>query len=144
MARQIVFVDDITGETGAETVSFGWDGRYFNIDLTMEGRDELESLLAPYLHFGQDEGKMELGGRPKKPTASLHDPDHGKHSREELDACTAWASEKKLNLNERGRIPADVWRAWRQDDVGLLRPGRLPGTKPTPRQELLDDIAAAS
>ncbi|GAA3796443.1 Lsr2 family protein [Streptomyces coacervatus] len=100
MARKTVIISDLSGEEGAEEVSFSWDGQAYTIDLLETEKGELAKLLAPYL---KEEFKVKAGtikATPKKKDAGL-------------DAATvrAWVLENGVKdpdgkpLSDRGRVP---------------------------------------
>lgn len=143
MAKQIMVVDDITGEPDADTVTIGYGGRAYNIDLTEEGRAELKQLLRPYIQFGQDVGQMTIHEDKRRRTQPLerHHPESGRHTKEEVAALKKWAAKLGIEV-PLARIPNDIWAAWRADKIELLRPGRLPDSEPSPRQKKVDEAMA--
>jgi Lsr2 len=54
MAQQttVRFIDDLDGSEAAGTITFGLDGRTYEIDLSDENADKLRHALAPYLEQG--------------------------------------------------------------------------------------------
>lgn len=128
MARKVLTIDDITGEEGAAAVDFALRGVEYRIDLTEEGEQELVDLLTPYIEAGE-----RVGGKAK-PARAKPDPDahldHGSHSKEEVAAVKAFMAKHNIYwsgmASGAGRVPVDIWSAWRNNDLGRLRPGRLP------------------
>jgi hypothetical protein len=95
------FLDDITGQTADETVSFGLDGVEYEIDLTKKNASDLRKVLESW----QDAARR-VGGR-KTPT--LHHVPSGVDNR----AVRAWAASNGIELSERGRIPGAVIEQYR-------------------------------
>jgi hypothetical protein len=101
MAQKVVvqIFDDLTGEDGAEAVQFAINGTEYEIDLTLDNRDELFTLLSPYTQAGRavsGKNKRKVAGKPKAvPVVTDADP----------AAIRAWAVENGHEVNERGRIP---------------------------------------
>jgi hypothetical protein len=95
------FLDDITGQTADETVSFGLDGVEYEIDLTKKNASDLRKVLEPW----QDVARR-VGGR-KTPT--LRHVPSGVDNR----AVRAWAASNGIELSERGRIPGVVIEQYR-------------------------------
>lgn len=142
MKRTIV-VDDLDESEGAEEVSFALDGAVYEIDLSVVNRKKLDEVLRPYIDAARG---LRNGHRPKRrvqrtqpvrhapPTAPTAAPatepagqDEGVlHSKEELAAVRGWAKSKGVRITLRGRIPQDVWDAWRSGDLALLAEKRRP------------------
>lgn len=100
---EISIIDDLTGEPADETVAFGIDGVTYEIDLTSDNAAELRSTLDPFIQHGR-----RIGGRKR---GSVN-PD--RLSRNQARACRAWAAANGINVNPRGRIPANVVDRWRK------------------------------
>lgn len=100
MAQKVLvqLVDDLDGtEIGdgkGETVSFGLDGREYEIDLTEKNAKALRKALEPYLGVARKTGGRRRGGRSTSGT----DP----------KAVRAWAASAGIDVPARGRIPNDV------------------------------------
>jgi hypothetical protein len=98
----VIVTDDLDGSQNAETVSFGFDGVAYEIDLAEKNRAKLEKALAPFIEAGRRvprSGGRRAGGRPS--SASV---DRG--------AVRAWARERGLKVSERGRVSADIMRQY--------------------------------
>lgn len=64
MAQRVItqFVSDLSGEelgTGGQTVTVGWEGSFYEVDLSTAEAEKLERALAPYLKVGR---KVSSGG----------------------------------------------------------------------------------
>lgn len=109
MARRIVhqLVDDIDGtllEVGeGETVHFSLGGIAYEIDLTNAHADELRNALDPYIKAGRR--ATASAARPSAPRRRA-----ARNS--DSAAIRSWAKEQGLEVNERGRIAADVVEAY--------------------------------
>jgi hypothetical protein len=102
MAKTVVTTDDIDGSPNAETVTFSFDGRSFEIDLSKKSRAALEKALKPYIDAGRP-----VGGRSTRGTGSSRG--RGRRSNSvDLAAVRAWASENGIAVSDRGRISASV------------------------------------
>jgi hypothetical protein len=98
----VIVTDDLDGSQNAETVSFGFDGVAYEIDLAEKNRAKLEKALAPFIEAGRRvprSGPRRGGGRQS--SASV---DRG--------AVRAWARERGLKVSERGRVSADIMRQY--------------------------------
>jgi hypothetical protein len=94
--------DDLTDETADTTVSFGLDGRDYEIDLTDSNAEELRESLGKYVEAGRQVGGVR--GR-RRGSSSAADVD--------LKAVRAWAAAKGYEVRNRGRVPAAVIEAYR-------------------------------
>ncbi|AOT59774.1 MULTISPECIES: histone-like nucleoid-structuring protein Lsr2 [Streptomyces] len=106
MAQRVVvtLTDDIQGGEAAETVTFGLDGKSYEIDLNEANAEKLRKALAPYTEAGRRKSGTE---RPRK--AFRHtsvDPDPA--------AVRAWAQSHKMDVPARGRIPKRVYDAFHE------------------------------
>lgn len=153
----VVVTDDLDGVTeGAEEVEFGLDGAAYEIDLCVVNRKKLDEVLRTYIDAARPvKNPARNGHRTKRrvqrtrsawhapavepagkpPTAPDAAPatepagqDEGVlHSKEELTAVRGWAKSKGVRITLRGRIPQDVWDAWRNNgDLTLLAEKRRP------------------
>ncbi len=98
----ISFRDDLTDEPADTTVSFGLDGRDYEIDLTEGNAEEFREMLDTYIAAGRKVGGTRRRRRGSSPVADV-DP----------KAVRAWAAAKGYEVSNRGRIPASVVEAYR-------------------------------
>src|SRR5581483_3802762 len=101
MAQRVVVTlfDDIDGGEATETVSFGIDGRAYEIDLSADNAEKLRNALAPYLAAGRRQSRS---GKVYRRTSVAPDP----------AAVRAWAQSRGMDLPARGRIPKHVYEAF--------------------------------
>lgn len=91
----VVLIDDIDGGNADETVHFALDGVSYEIDLTTSNAARLRSALAEFTgHARKVQGRGGRRGRGRG---------HGRSAE-----IRAWARDQGLEVNERGRIPADL------------------------------------
>ncbi|WP_442864134.1 histone-like nucleoid-structuring protein Lsr2 [Arthrobacter sp. ATA002] len=68
--RQVLLIDDLTGDDAQETVKFALDGAQYEIDLTTEHAAELREKLAPYVSSGRrqrgERRAAALGVKPRR------------------------------------------------------------------------------
>lgn len=97
---QVVLVDDLDGGPADETVTFSLDGVSYEIDLTHDNAAALRDALAPYVGHGRRIGS---GRRPatRAPRSRNAGPGNPAEIRE-------WAKSQGIEVNERGRISADL------------------------------------
>lgn len=102
MAKTVVTTDDIDGSPNAETVTFSFEGRNFEIDLSKKSRSALERALKPYIDAGRPVGtsRGSRGGSTRGRSR--------RSSSVDLAAVRAWATENGITVSDRGRISANV------------------------------------
>ncbi|HEV2886229.1 MAG TPA: Lsr2 family protein [Jatrophihabitans sp.] len=103
MAKTVVTTDDIDGSPNAETVTFSFDGRSFEIDLSKKSRSALEKALKPYIDAGRP-----VGSRTTRAAGSGRGGRGRRASSVDLAAVRAWAAENGIAVSDRGRISASV------------------------------------
>ena len=96
----ITLEDDLDGGDASETVSFGLDGRSYEIDLNNKNAKALRDALAKYVGAARRAGGR--AGAAKRRTQV------GTSAREIRD----WARSNGRKVPDRGRIPADVREAF--------------------------------
>ena len=106
MAKQIVttteYTDDLDGSTAAGTVSFGYDGTAYEIDLSKSNARAFEKALKPYLEASRRV-------RAPRAKASSRAKANGKH---DLSVVRAWAKSNGYDVSERGRVAQAVVEAY--------------------------------
>jgi len=109
MAQKVTvsLVDDLTGSRADETVGFGLDGRNYEIDLSSGNADKLRGALAEFVAAARRPG----GARRAATSAVARRP---VTDREQNQVIRDWARGNGMNVNDRGRIPADVIEAYHQ------------------------------
>ena len=95
--------DDLDGSEDAETISFGFGGVVYEIDLGQKNRAKLEKALAPFIEAGR---RVPRGGRRRAADRSSASVDRG--------AVRAWAKSAGIKVPERGRISADIMRQYEE------------------------------
>jgi Lsr2 len=100
----IVLEDDLDGTAATETVSFGLDGKTYEIDLNDKNAGKLRDALAQYVGAGRSVGSATRRAR----RSSTGSTSLGPSAREVRD----WARSNGHTVPDRGRIPADVRSAF--------------------------------
>jgi hypothetical protein len=107
VAKQVVVVDDLTGEVGARSRHICLDGVEYEIDLTDESFTRLKDALRPYLETARvvDSGRKGSGtrGTPVRKPQMLPSSS---------STIRAWAASRGLACPARGRIPRAVVDAY--------------------------------
>ncbi|MFC9221524.1 Lsr2 family protein [Streptomyces hygroscopicus] len=103
MAQRVVVTlsDDLEGGEAEETVTFGLDGKLYEIDLNSANASKLRAVLAPYVEAGR---KRARSGKTYRRTAVAPDP----------AAVRAWARSHGMEVPPRGRIPKKVYEAFNE------------------------------
>jgi nucleoid-associated protein Lsr2 len=110
MARrtQVVLTDDLDGTNipagKGETVTFGLDGKIYQIDLTSRNGDALRKLLRPYIEAARPV-RTSSGARVKQ----IHIGADAKTIKE-------WARANGYEVNDRGRISNEIRAAFEAAD----------------------------
>lgn len=99
----IQLVDDIDGTEAEETVTFGLDGAQYEIDLNNKNALKLRKALDSYVGHGRrvSKGKFTV----KRPSASNGTP---------ASEVRAWALSNGLEVPTKGRIPAEIQKAYQE------------------------------
>ncbi|MBF6130288.1 histone-like nucleoid-structuring protein Lsr2 [Nocardia brasiliensis] len=108
MARQIIeaLIDDLDGSKADETVSFGFDGRMYEIDLSYANAAKLRALVDPWAEKARKTGRA--GARASATPRARSASGDG-----QLAAIRTWAAENGHRVSTRGRISAEVTAAYR-------------------------------
>lgn len=97
----VLLTDDLSGEEAAETVRFGLDSKFFEIDLSDTNAKALRGSLAEYIAAAR-----KAGSSPRRTSTTGA-------GREENQAIRAWAKDAfPGEVSDRGRIPAGVVEAY--------------------------------
>jgi hypothetical protein len=101
----ILLTDDLTGGDADETLTFGLDGKNYEIDLKDKNAEKLRKFLSPYVEAGRKVGgKSGAGHRGRGPAA--------KGTGEDTAAIRTWAKENGYEVNDRGRVPQTIREAY--------------------------------
>lgn len=105
MAQQIItkLLDDLDGSEASETIVFGLDGRTYEIDLNERNAAKLRKALAQYVEKGRKLSQTRGGKRAGVGRAAT-DSDTAQ--------IRAWAKENGYEVNDRGRVPAEIKEAY--------------------------------
>jgi Lsr2 len=99
--------DDLDGSTAAGTVSFGWQGTTYELELSKKNAAALEKLLAPYVAASRKVGRAAPVARTRRVKST-----NGAGSKEQLQAIREWARSSGYEVAERGRISAAIQDAF--------------------------------
>jgi len=102
---EVRLVDDLDGGAAAESVAFGIDGRFYEIDLNEAHAARLREVFAPFI----SSARRASGSSPASPRAKA--ATRAGRSRGETAAIREWAIAHGHEVANRGRIPAQVLEA---------------------------------
>lgn len=96
----VIISDDLDGSENAETYTFGWQGRNYEIDLSDKNAKELENFISKYVTHGRVIAQQRGGAKPKKPAPTASE-------------IRDWARANGVEVPDKGRIPAEVNDAYK-------------------------------
>ncbi|WP_146905266.1 histone-like nucleoid-structuring protein Lsr2 [Cellulomonas aerilata] len=111
---QVLLVDDIDGGTAEETVTFALDGVSYEIDLTAEHAAELRESFSRWVGHARKTGSGSRGGGRQQRSGGTGGGGGSRRSASGGDATAIreWARENGHEVSERGRISAEVRKAY--------------------------------
>lgn len=100
MAQQttVTLTDDLDGGKAAETVSFGLDGRIYEIDLSKKNAAALRKAL----------GEFTSSARAVRAGKAAAKAGRTPSTRVDAKAVREWAQEQGIAVSARGRVPAEI------------------------------------
>jgi nucleoid-associated protein Lsr2 len=115
---QVKLVDDVDGSVASETVTFGLDGRQYELDLSEANAARLRHALAPFVaaarrSSGSSSGNGR-GGRGHAGGGGAQSPPAASE-RVRNAAIREWARQHGRGVSRRGRMPASVLEAYRNE-----------------------------
>jgi hypothetical protein len=105
---QTRLVDDLDGSEAVETITFGLEGRQYEIDLSTDNAARLRDSLAAFVAAARRSGtasRSRGNGAKTSPSAS---------DREHTSAVREWARQNGHQISDRGRIPNSVLEAYQR------------------------------
>lgn len=111
--QKTVLVDDLDGTEAHESVTFGIDGKNYEIDLNEGNASELRTLLARFSEvarpFQQATGKPSRKPASSKPrTTSKNGAAKKGRSNPSDREVRRWALENRVKVSTRGRVQSQV------------------------------------
>lgn len=100
----IQLIDDMDGGEAELTISFGYEGKTYEIDLSQKNADKLHKAINPFVANAR-----RVGGR--NPRAVAPAPS-GRNSSERLGQIREWARANGHQVSDRGRISGDIMAAF--------------------------------
>lgn len=108
MVQKVVteLVDDITGDPAVETIMFTVRGVTYEFDASAETAREFDEAFAGYVESARRVGKAASSA------GHVRGVGRAPVDREQTRAIREWAREQGHAVSNRGRIPADVKKAF--------------------------------
>jgi hypothetical protein len=103
-------IDDLDGSEAVETVRFGLEGRQYEIDLSQGNASRLRDSLAEFVASARRAG----GGARVARSSGGGTARSSSVDRERGAAVREWARANGLQVSDRGRISAEVLKAYEQ------------------------------
>ncbi len=97
---EVTLIDDLDGGKADEAITFGLDGKVYEIDLSASNAEKLRATLSPYVTAALKVGSSRQAGRGASRKVAPTGPD--------TSAVREWAKAQGLPISDRGRIAADV------------------------------------
>lgn len=105
MAQKVLvsLEDDLDGGKADETVTFGLDGRSYEIDLSTKNATKLRKALGDYINSGRRMGRTSNIRRASGHSGALNG---------DAKLVREWALANGYEVGPRGRIPAQIQQAY--------------------------------
>lgn len=106
MARhtKVELIDDVDGGAAVETLTFAVDGKTWEIDLNADNAQQLRADLEKWQHHAR---RVKSARGSSSRTVAQRSP-------EQTAAIRRWARENGYQVSDRGRISAEVERAYQR------------------------------
>lgn len=101
---KIILEDDLDGGPAEETVRFGLDGGFYEIDLSSANAARLRDAVRP---FAAKARRVQGGRTPGRPAGS-RTTGAGTKRNPDTAAIRKWAKDHGIEVSDRGRIHQDV------------------------------------
>jgi hypothetical protein len=108
MAQRVktILISDLSGdevESGGESISFGYRGSDYTIDLTAKEAAGFDKAMGMYVEHAQ---KASRSSRPSRSSAG------GQNQRARVQNMKKWAAEQGMDYPKRGRLPKSLVDAY--------------------------------
>jgi hypothetical protein len=100
----VITTDDIDGSPNAVSVTFGFDGLTYEIDLSEEHLADLDRAVAPYIAAGRRVGRSRRRSTPQRAAGT------------DRALVRQWARDNGLEVSGRGRISADIMSQYEESN----------------------------
>jgi hypothetical protein len=122
-------IDDLDGSNAVTTVTFGWEGRDYEIDLNEKNQEKFEKAIKPFMEVARRAARSgKAATAPKQPGTQTLASRYGY----DTSAIREWAmTQPEIDINERGRIPDAVVEQYHvaQQEAASGTPAKKPPRK---------------
>lgn len=101
----IQLIDDMDGGEAELTITFGYEGKTYEIDLSKKNADKLHKAINPFVENARRVGGLRTG-KPAAGKPSARNP------RERLVEIREWARANGHQISDRGRISGEITAAY--------------------------------
>ena len=110
MAKTVItqITDDLDGSSGAETVTFGYRGTNYEIDLGRRNASAFDKTMRPYVDAARKVTTVRGGRRASSDGRRTS----RRSSAGQLASIREWARAEGYSVSDRGRISANVMEAY--------------------------------
>lgn len=117
---QTILISDLSGdevEAGRESVSFGYQGVDYVIDLTAKEADGFDKAIGMYVAHARKAGRTARrgsggGASGSAPGSGSGSGSSGAANRERISNLKRWATEQGMEYPKRGRLPKSLVDAY--------------------------------
>lgn len=96
----VELVDDLDGSPADQTISYAFDGKEYEIDLSDSNVERFRKALEPFVSASRSGRRARRGGR--RSSAGY-----------DASEVREWAKKNGLEISDRGRIPSNILEKWR-------------------------------
>ena len=109
----VTLVDDLDNVPASETVVFGMDGSWFEIDLSESNADLLRKQMGQWMvHARRVTRRQRMGSAGGSRDGASSPRTRGAADRARSAAIRDWARSQGFDISARGRISSEVVRAY--------------------------------
>ncbi len=104
-------IDDLDSSDAERTVTFTWDGRTYEVDLSKKNAAALEKVFKPYLAAARSVRPVTARSLTRATRGAGH-PGTGVRRRRDLQAIRDWARAQGHEVSDRGRVATAIVEAY--------------------------------
>lgn len=135
----VTLFDDLNPELEAETErTFTIDGMEYHLDLSQKNAEQFDSELDKWIQVATS-SRVGRTRTPAKRSSSSKNTYSGGEAGLPLAEIRAWAQEKGIEIADRGRVSAEVVRAWKADQEAPAADNKPAAKKATPAKKTANE-----
>ena len=100
-------LDDLDGSDAERTVTFAWDGRAYEVDLSKRNIAAFEKTMKPYLAVARSARSTSA-----RPASRGRQTGTRARRRDDLQVIRDWARANGHSVSDRGRVSASIIEAY--------------------------------